>query len=163
MKLRVRPCQILRGSVTVPGDKSISHRALLLGAIVQGVSTVRKWLPADDCQATLNALCNLGVTVEQVSPTELLVHGAGLRGLSPPAASIDCRGSGTTIRLLAGILAARLMAEPRPRRPGGRHRLPPRQPLPGSLLRRRRSAAHRLYPLRRLYGWLPRRRQEYAA
>jgi 3-phosphoshikimate 1-carboxyvinyltransferase len=91
--------------VTVPGDKSISHRALLLGAIAQGVSTVRKWLPADDCQATLSALGDLGVTVERVSPTELLVHGAGLRGLSPPAAPIDCRGSGTTIRLLAGILA----------------------------------------------------------
>ena len=105
MKLRVRPCQILRGSVTVPGDKSISHRALLLGAIAHGVSTVRKWLPADDCQATLNALRDLGVTVERVSPTELLVHGAGLRGLSPPAGPIDCRGSGTTMRLLAGILA----------------------------------------------------------
>jgi 3-phosphoshikimate 1-carboxyvinyltransferase len=91
--------------VTVPGDKSISHRALLLGAIAQGASTVRKWLPADDCQATLDAVRDLGVAVDRLSPTELLVHGRGLRGLSPTDAPIDCRGSGTTMRLLAGILA----------------------------------------------------------
>jgi 3-phosphoshikimate 1-carboxyvinyltransferase len=105
VKLRVRPCPILRGSVTVPGDKSISHRALLLGAIAHGVSTIRNWLPAADCQATLNALRALGVEVEQISPTELLVHGVGLRGPQSPAAPIDCQGSGTSMRLLAGILA----------------------------------------------------------
>lgn len=105
MRLRVRPCQFLHGTATVPGDKSISHRALLLGAIAQGVSTVRNWLPAADCQATLNAVRALGVVVEQPSPTELLVHGVGLRGLSSPSTPIDCQGSGTTMRLLAGILA----------------------------------------------------------
>lgn len=105
MKLRVRPCPTLRGSATVPGDKSISHRALLLGAVAQGVSSVRNWLPAADCHATLNALRALGVTIEQISPTELLVHGLGLRGLKPAGAPIDCQGSGTTMRLLAGILA----------------------------------------------------------
>lgn len=105
MKLHIQPCQVLRGSATVPGDKSISHRTLLLGAIAEGVSRVHNWLPAADCQATLNAVRALGVTVEQPSPTELLVHGVGWRGLRPPAAPIDCRGSGTTMRLLAGILA----------------------------------------------------------
>jgi 3-phosphoshikimate 1-carboxyvinyltransferase len=105
MRLRVRPCQFLHGTTSVPGDKSISHRALLLGAIAQGVSTVRNWLPAADCQATLNAVRALGVVVEQPSPTELLVHGVGLRGLSSPSTPIDCQGSGTTMRLLAGILA----------------------------------------------------------
>ncbi|GAB4537086.1 MAG: 3-phosphoshikimate 1-carboxyvinyltransferase [Anaerolineae bacterium] len=105
MKLRVRPCPTLRGSVTVPGDKSISHRALLLGAIAQGASPVRNWLPAADCQATLNALRALGVVIEQTSPTGLLVHGVGLRGLKPASTAIDCQGSGTTMRLLAGILA----------------------------------------------------------
>jgi 3-phosphoshikimate 1-carboxyvinyltransferase len=105
VNLHVRACQLLRGFVTVPGDKSISHRALLLGAIAQGVSSVRNWLPAADCQATLNAMRALGVTVEQPSPSELFVHGVGLRGLQRPAAPIDCQGSGTTMRLLAGILA----------------------------------------------------------
>ncbi len=105
MRLQVRPCQFLHGTTTVPGDKSISHRALLLGAIAQGVSTVRNWLPAADCQATLNAVRALGVVVEQPSPTELLVHGVGLRGLSSSSTPIDCQGSGTTMRLLAGILA----------------------------------------------------------
>jgi 3-phosphoshikimate 1-carboxyvinyltransferase len=89
----------------VPGDKSITHRALLLGAIAQGGSTVRNWLPAADCQATLNALRALGVEAEHISPTDLLVQGVGLRGLKPPAAPIDCQGSGTTMRFLAGILA----------------------------------------------------------
>jgi 3-phosphoshikimate 1-carboxyvinyltransferase len=110
VKLRVRPCPILRGSVTVPGDKSITHRALLMGAVAQGVSTVRNWLPAADCQATLNALRALRVDVEQISPTELLVNGVGLRGFRPPAAPIDCQGSGTTMRLLAGILAGQSFA-----------------------------------------------------
>ncbi|MEJ2557805.1 MAG: 3-phosphoshikimate 1-carboxyvinyltransferase, partial [Anaerolineae bacterium] len=105
MRLRVRPCQLLHGTTSVPSDKSISHRALLLGAIAQGVSTVRNWLPAADCQATLNAVRALGVAVEQPSPTELLVQGVGLRGLSSPSTPIDCQGSGTTMRLLAGILA----------------------------------------------------------
>ncbi len=86
MRLRVEKCPILSGSAIVPGDKSITHRALLLGAIAQGVSTVRNWLPSADCQATLNAIRALGVTVEQISPSELLVHGVGLRGLKPPTA-----------------------------------------------------------------------------
>jgi 3-phosphoshikimate 1-carboxyvinyltransferase len=110
MRLRVRPSQFLQGTATVPGDKSISHRALLLGAIAQGVSTVRNWLPAADCQATLNAVRALGVVVKQPSPTELLVHGVGLHGLSSPSTPIDCQGSGTTMRLLAGILAGQPFA-----------------------------------------------------
>jgi 3-phosphoshikimate 1-carboxyvinyltransferase len=95
----------LRGSVIVPGDKSISHRALLLGAIAEGVSHVQGWLPAGVCQAMLNAVRTLGVTVEQPAPTALIVHGVGLRGLRPPVVPIDCQGSGATMRMLAGILA----------------------------------------------------------
>ena len=105
MKLRVRPGRALRGSVTVPGDKSISHRALLLGALAQGLSRVHNWLPAADCRATLNAVRALGVRVEQPTPTELHIHGVGLRGLRPSAGPINCQGSGTTMRLLAGVLA----------------------------------------------------------
>jgi 3-phosphoshikimate 1-carboxyvinyltransferase len=107
MDLRVTPGTALCGDVTVPGDKSISHRALLLGALADGRSDVRGWLPAADCQATLNAVRALGVIVEQSAPTELVIHGRGLRGLRPPGPDLplDCQGSGTTMRLLAGILA----------------------------------------------------------
>ncbi len=107
MKLHVQPAASLRGSLTVPGDKSISHRALLLGALAQGTSHVRNWLRAADCQATLKALRSLGIQVETMGDNEFVVHGQGLLGFSPPAKSqpIDCQGSGTTMRLLAGILA----------------------------------------------------------
>jgi 3-phosphoshikimate 1-carboxyvinyltransferase len=105
MNLRVRPCRNLRGSATIPGDKSISHRALVLGAIAQGVGHVHGWLPAGVCQAMLDAVRALGVTVEQPAPTELIIYGAGLRGLRPPAGPIDCQGSGATMRMVAGILA----------------------------------------------------------
>jgi 3-phosphoshikimate 1-carboxyvinyltransferase len=105
MNLRVRPRRNLRGSATIPGDKSISHRALVLGAIAQGVSHVQGWLPAGVCQAMLDAVRALGVTVEQPAPTELIIHGAGLRGLRPPAGPIDCQGSGATMRMVAGVLA----------------------------------------------------------
>ena len=107
MELRVSQCHRLAGSVQVPGDKSISHRALLLGALADGISRVRGWLAAADCMATLGAVRALGVTVEQPAPGELLVHGRGLRGLRAPLddGPLDCQGSGTTLRLLAGILA----------------------------------------------------------
>ena len=107
MQLRICSGSALRGAVTAPGDKSISHRALLLSALAQGDSTIYGWLPAADCQATLNAVRALGVVVEQHAPGDLIVHGRGLRGLRPPGAQtvLDCQGSGTTMRLLAGILA----------------------------------------------------------
>ncbi len=106
MRLIVEGSGPLRGRVRVPGDKSISHRALLLGAIAEGETRVENWLPAGDCQATLHCLRALGVEIEQHDPTTLTVHGRGLRGLRPPTEVLDCRGSGTTMRLLAGILAA---------------------------------------------------------
>jgi 3-phosphoshikimate 1-carboxyvinyltransferase len=95
----------LSGQVEVPGDKSISHRALILGAIASGTSRVRNFLPANDCLATLQAVRDLGVRVEQIAEDELLVHGVGLHGLREPSRPIDCGGSGTTMRLLAGLLA----------------------------------------------------------
>ncbi len=98
----------LRGSVSVPGDKSISHRALLLGAIAGGASHVRGFLPSGDCRATLGCLRALGIPVEVHDATTLTVHGQGLRGLRPPTAALDCARSGTTMRLLAGILAGQV-------------------------------------------------------
>ncbi len=103
--LRVRAAGPLRGRAHIPGDKSISHRALLLGALATGPSQVHGFLPARDCLATLAALQALGVSVETHSPTHLTVHGRGLRGLRAPYGPLDCARSGTTMRLLAGILA----------------------------------------------------------
>ncbi|MGC8878143.1 MAG: 3-phosphoshikimate 1-carboxyvinyltransferase [Anaerolineae bacterium] len=107
MQLRVRSSLSLRGTATAPGDKSISHRALLLGAIAQDTSEVYGWLPAADCQATLRAVRAMGVPVEHRAPDSLIIYGRGLRGLRPPGSQtvLDCQGSGTTMRLLAGILA----------------------------------------------------------
>ena len=103
--LRSQPGAPLRGRAQVPGDKSISHRALLLGAIATGKSRVDGFLPAADCLATLDAVRSLGVEIEEHSPTTLTVHGVGLHGLQEPENVLDCRRSGTTMRLLAGLTA----------------------------------------------------------
>jgi 3-phosphoshikimate 1-carboxyvinyltransferase len=103
--LRVQTGAALRGGARVPGDKSISHRALLLSAIASGTSRVEGFLPSADCLATLDAVRALGVEIEEHSPTKLVVHGVGLCGLREPADALDCRRSGTTMRLLAGLLA----------------------------------------------------------
>jgi len=95
----------LRGRARVPGDKSISHRALLLGAIAEGTSRVENFLPAADCQATLGVVRALGVEVEEHTSTALTVHGRGLHGLREPDDLLNCDRSGTTMRLLAGLLA----------------------------------------------------------
>ncbi len=104
-QLIVHPSGSLRGAVGVPGDKSISHRALLLGALAAGSTHVMGWLPAADCQATLRCMRDLGVTVTQESDSELMVYGVGMQGLREAGHALDCGGSGTTMRLLAGIRA----------------------------------------------------------
>jgi len=108
--LVVRSGAPLRGAVPVPGDKSISHRALLLGAVASGESRVRNFLPAADCTATLWAIRALGIQVEEQDATTLIVHGRGLHGLQAPTAPLDCARSGTTMRLLAGLLAGQPFA-----------------------------------------------------
>jgi len=105
MKLTVKKARGLSGRVKVPGDKSISHRALLLGAIAEGTTRICNFLPAADCLATLACVRALGVEVERLSEIELIVQGRGLPGLIEPRDVLDCAGSGTTMRLLAGILA----------------------------------------------------------
>jgi len=98
----------LSGTVAVPGDKSISHRALMLGALADGTSRVEGFLPSGDCLATVGCLRQLGVEIEHPvagDATTAIVYGRGLRGLVAPEDPLDCRRSGTTIRLLAGILA----------------------------------------------------------
>lgn len=103
--LRIEPGPPLGGELRVPGDKSISHRALLLGALADGTTQISGFLPGADCRATLAILRELGVTVHEISATELRIDGVGLHGLREPAHALDCGNSGTAIRLLAGVLA----------------------------------------------------------
>jgi 3-phosphoshikimate 1-carboxyvinyltransferase len=98
--------RVVGGRLRVPGDKSITHRALVLAALAPGASVLEGCLDAGDCRATLAALAALGVGVRRRGQDTLVVSGAGTRGLSPPALPIRCANSGTTMRLLAGVLAA---------------------------------------------------------
>ncbi|MEW6580103.1 MAG: 3-phosphoshikimate 1-carboxyvinyltransferase [Chloroflexota bacterium] len=108
--IRVRPGATLRGAVRVPGDKSLSHRALILGALAEGTGHVRGWLPAGDTLATLRCIQALGIAVEREGETTLTVRGRGLGGLQAPAAPLDCVNAGTAMRLLAGVLAGQRFA-----------------------------------------------------
>jgi 3-phosphoshikimate 1-carboxyvinyltransferase len=100
----VRPAKLVRGRLSMPGDKSISHRAALIAALADGPARLRNISNSEDCEATLSCLTKLGVSIERRG-SELLVHGAGADGLRAPAEPLDCTNSGTTMRLLAGILA----------------------------------------------------------
>lgn len=101
---RVTPSGPIKGELLVPGDKSISHRAAILGALAQGTSVIKGFLQAEDTLATLRAVQHLSIEVEN-RQEEVLIHGKGLRGLSAPECPIDCGNSGTSMRLLAGVLA----------------------------------------------------------
>jgi 3-phosphoshikimate 1-carboxyvinyltransferase len=95
----------LHGSVRVPGDKSVSHRALMLAAIAEGDSRIRGFLEGEDTRATAAVLAQLGVRIETPSPGERVVHGVGLHGLRGTTQTLDCGNAGTGMRLLAGLLA----------------------------------------------------------
>lgn len=99
------PVAKVYGDITVPGDKSISHRALMLGAIATGTTTISGFLDAADCLSTLKALQSMGVLIEGPVEGRVVVHGVGKYGLKKPAKTIDCGNSGTSMRLLAGLLA----------------------------------------------------------
>jgi len=105
MDFKINPVEGLKGTIEVPGDKSISHRALLLGALAEGKTHVKNFLSAEDCLSTLTCLEKLGVAIEKLSPTELLIEGVGFRGFREPADILNCGNSGTTLRILPGILA----------------------------------------------------------
>jgi 3-phosphoshikimate 1-carboxyvinyltransferase len=102
----VSPSRRVSGRMQVPGDKSISHRALMLGAIAQGTTRVSGFLPGEDCLATLAAIRAMGVQVEQHDATTITVHGKGLHGLTAAPAALDMGNSGTAMRLFMGLLAA---------------------------------------------------------
>jgi 3-phosphoshikimate 1-carboxyvinyltransferase len=104
MELRIKRAPRIDAEISVPGDKSISHRAAIVSALSNGVCHLHGFLPSDDCMHTVNALRALGIEIEQPEPNELIVHGKK-RVLTPPAGEIDCGNSGTAMRLLAGLLA----------------------------------------------------------
>jgi 3-phosphoshikimate 1-carboxyvinyltransferase len=105
MHFKVTPSTLRDARVTVPGDKSVSHRALMLGSIAEGRTEVSGFLNGDDCLATAAAMRALGVSIDQPGPTELIIEGVGLHGLRASAADIDLGNSGTAMRLMAGLLS----------------------------------------------------------
>ena len=100
------PVVRISGAMTVPGDKSISHRALMLSGIAEGVSEVSDFLASEDCLATLGAMRALGVRIEQRGDTQVSVHGVGLHGLRDAGRALDMGNAGTAMRLFTGLLAA---------------------------------------------------------
>jgi 3-phosphoshikimate 1-carboxyvinyltransferase len=106
MRRTVRPARRLRGTIEPPGDKSISHRAAILNAIAQGEATVDNFQTGADCLATVRCLRALGIRIESPATGALRVQGAGRFGLREASAVLNAANSGTTLRLLAGLLAA---------------------------------------------------------
>ena len=100
------PCKGVSGEIRVPGDKSISHRVVILGAIADGLTEATGFLDGADCLATLGAVVAMGVKVDRPARDRLIIHGVGMRGLKAPAADLDLGNSGTAMRLLAGLLCA---------------------------------------------------------
>ncbi|HRX71204.1 MAG: 3-phosphoshikimate 1-carboxyvinyltransferase [Gammaproteobacteria bacterium] len=101
----VQPGGMLQGRLRVPGDKSISHRAIMLGALAEGVTTITGFLEGEDCLATLNAFRAMGVHIDGPEQGQVTVHGVGLHGLYAPSNPLDMGNSGTSMRLMSGILA----------------------------------------------------------
>jgi len=104
---RLEPGGQVRGTLALPGDKSISHRAFLIAALAEGTSRLEGVLDSEDCRATARALTQMGVNIQEVSPGSWVVEGCGPDGLTAPEAPLDLGNSGTAMRLLCGLLAAR--------------------------------------------------------
>ena len=95
----------LTGAIRVPGDKSISHRSIMFGSLADGVTRVHGFLDGEDCLATLNAFRAMGVEIEGPENGEVVIYGVGVDGLKPPASTLDMGNSGTSMRLMTGLLA----------------------------------------------------------
>ena len=103
---KVAPCkQALAGALRVPGDKSVSHRAVMFASLADGVSHIRGFLEGEDTRATARVMQQMGVAIDTPAYGERRVHGVGLNGLTAPNAALDCGNSGTAMRLLSGVLA----------------------------------------------------------
>lgn len=101
----IKKVKSLKGEITVPGDKSISHRGIMMGSIARGTTEIHNFLQGADCLSTISCFQSMGVEIEN-SDGRVIVHGNGLRGLKKPEQILDCGNSGTTTRLISGILAA---------------------------------------------------------
>ena len=104
MQKTISPAHALSGAISLPGDKSISHRYAMIAAIAEGDSRIANYSTGADCHSTLNCVRALGIQVEGAG-TDFVIHGKGLYGLRAPAADLDAGNSGSTIRMLSGILA----------------------------------------------------------
>ncbi|HAL21606.1 MAG TPA: 3-phosphoshikimate 1-carboxyvinyltransferase, partial [Stenotrophomonas sp.] len=100
-----RKGQPLQGSLTIPGDKSVSHRSVMFAALADGTSQIDGFLEGEDTRATARIFSQLGVRIETPSASQRIVHGVGIDGLQAPSAPLDCGNAGTGMRLLAGLLA----------------------------------------------------------
>ena len=105
MEFKLLPGGAMTGEVRVPGDKSMSHRSIMLGALAQGTTRVSGFLEGEDALATVAAFRAMGVTIEGPDDGKVTIHGVGLQGLRAPAVDLDLGNSGTSIRLLSGLLA----------------------------------------------------------
>jgi 3-phosphoshikimate 1-carboxyvinyltransferase len=105
MDFIVNPAAVKDATAIVPGDKSVSHRALMLGSIADGQTSISGFLAGEDCLATLAAMAAMGIRIERPTETDVFVHGNGLHGLGRPAGSLDLGNSGTGMRLMAGLLS----------------------------------------------------------
>jgi 3-phosphoshikimate 1-carboxyvinyltransferase len=102
---KVQPGGTLQGDIRVPGDKSISHRSIMLGSLADGVTTVDGFLEGEDALATLQAFRDMGVRIDGPAKGKVTIHGVGVRGLKEPKQALYCGNSGTSMRLLSGLLA----------------------------------------------------------
>ncbi len=102
--MKIQPAKSLHGTLSLPGDKSISHRAAILAALAKGVTRIENFAPGADCASTLSCLRQLGVEIECEGDT-VIINGKGKNGLKAPASELDCGNSGSTMRMLAGVLA----------------------------------------------------------
>ena len=98
-----KPVKHMSGEVTIPGDKSISHRAVMFGSLADGLTEVTNFLQGADCLSTIDAFRKMGIEIEN-TPEKILIHGRGLHGLTAPSSVLDMGNSGTTTRLISGIL-----------------------------------------------------------
>jgi len=105
VRFKVQSSDPIRGRIRVPGDKSISHRSIMLGALADGVTTVTGFLEGADSLATLAAFQKMGVKIEGPDQGKVTIYGVGLHGLKAPETPLDMGNSGTAMRLMAGILA----------------------------------------------------------
>lgn len=105
LSFHIKPGGVLRGQVRVPGDKSISHRSIMLGSLAEGVTQVSGFLEGEDSLATLNAFRKMGVEIEGPAQGRVVIHGVGMHGLQAPGSALDLGNSGTSMRLLCGLLA----------------------------------------------------------